>query len=220
MVIKGEAVADIGADHALLSIYLLEENLAPSVIIGELGDGPYERALQAVSHCNVKEKIEVRQGDGLQILEPGEVSSIVIAGMGGNTISDILAYDWKKAASFKYYVFQPMSKAGVLRKALAEQGWPIIEERLLYENGHYYVLICSKPGFKPYELDDLEIDIGPLILKGDKRIKNEFLKIYQAKYNNIYKNLVYSGNNNKLILIEEYKNKIKRLEALIDADQS
>lgn len=220
MIIKGKAVADIGADHALLSIYLLENNLVPGVIIGELGDGPYQRAVRAVNDSKVSDWIDARQGDGLQVLQSGEVSSVIIAGMGATTIVEILSYDWEKSNSFERFVFQPMSKAEYLRKELAFRGWPIIEERLVKENDQLFVLIAAQPGDEAYAMDDLELEIGPYILKADNEYKAEFINLYLDKYRKIVSNLNKSTSAATKEVAANYTKKILRLEEMLNAGQS
>jgi tRNA (adenine22-N1)-methyltransferase len=219
MVIKGKKAADIGADHALLPIYLIENNLAPQVIIGELGDGPYQRAWNAVQASSVKNRIELRQGDGLQVLDYGEVKSVVLAGMGGDTMVEILAHDWNKAASFRRFIFQPMSKAQILRQRLASRGWIIEEERLGLENGHFFQVIASRPANCPYLLKDLEIEIGAAVLKADDELKKGFIQVYLHKYERIYEELLGSSLYRNRLLAEDYKAKIVKLEEILGASK-
>ena len=171
MLLKGEPAADIGADHALLSIYIIKEDIVPKVIIGELTPGPFAKAQNAVKKSGLSQKIEVRQGSGLQILKKAEVGNVIIAGMGGETIVDILSFDWAKAQSFSHYVFQPMSREQVLRRELALQGWPIIDETLVKEKDRYYVVISSSPGNQPYKLSVLQSEIGPVILETENKLE-------------------------------------------------
>jgi tRNA (adenine22-N1)-methyltransferase len=217
MVIKGEKVADIGADHALLPIYLIENQIAPQVIIGELGDGPYLRAWNAVQASSVHKSIELRQGDGLQVLHHGEAKSVVLAGMGGDTMVEILAHDWNKAASFRRFVFQPMSKAQVLRQRLASRGWIIEDERLGSENGRFFQVIAVRPANCPYILTDLEMEIGVAALRVDDELKREFIQVHLQKYQRIYQDLMGSPLHRNRLLAENYKGKIERLEEILGA---
>ncbi len=219
MVIKGEKVADIGADHALLPIYLIENQIVPRVIIGELGDGPYLRAWSAVQASSASNSIDLRQGNGLQILDYGEVKSVVLAGMGGDTIVDILSYDWDKAASFQRFVFQPMTKAQVLRQRLASRGWIIEEERLGTENGRFFQVIASRPANCPYILTDLEMEISAASLRADDELKRGFIQLYLQKYKRIYENLMGSPLHRNRLLAEDYKKKIARLEEILVASK-
>lgn len=211
----GETVADIGSDHALLPIYLIENHITDRVIIGELGDGPYRRAEKAVKASSASNKIELRQGNGLQVLEHGEVQKVILAGMGGDTIVEILADDWKKAASFKTFIFQPMSKAAVLRQHLASQGWMMEEERLGEERGRMFLLLVYSPADCPYQLNDLESEIGISILRADTELKRRYINRYLIGYNKIREKLLGSHLPSNQVLVQKYQDKIIRLEALL-----
>lgn len=214
MLIRGEAAADIGADHALLSIFLVKENIVPWIIASEFTDGPYFRLSQAVQNSPVKDRIIVRQGDGLEVLATGEVENVIIAGMGGDTIVNILSADWQKAGSFRRFVFQPMSRAAILRQALTIQGWAIIDERLVREHGRFYNIIASRPGNKPYELSPLQMELGPLILKNSSKYKREYIKTSWEKYDKIYRSLLKSRKINK-VEIESYRKLLMELEEIL-----
>ncbi len=217
MVIAGEPVADIGSDHAYLPLFLVENNVVPWAIAGELGDGPYKRALQALSRSAMQERIELRQGDGLQVLAFAEVSTVIIAGLGGDSIAAILEYDWQKSGSFKRFILQPMSRAGVLRKCLADRGWPIAEEKLVMENEQYFPIIISQPGSQPYQLDELEAEIGPQILQSNDKIKRGLIVSYVEKYGKVYRNLIRSTQPENHVLAQKYLEMIQRLEVILDA---
>lgn len=220
MIIKNESLADIGADHALLPLYLLEHQLVPAVIIGELGDGPYQRSLQAVRASEMAAYITVRQGDGLEVLDRGEVHTVVLAGMGADTIVDILSRDHEKAQSFRRFVFQPMSKAGVLREFLARHGWPVIEEKLIWENEKYFQVLASEPGHTPYHLTALEMELGKEVLRADYDIKRSFLNLYLHKYTKVYNGLLAADQEDLRDLAADYYKRIKELEMILGASSS
>jgi tRNA (adenine22-N1)-methyltransferase len=215
MIIMGEPTADIGADHGELAKYLVEKQLVPRVIASELGNGPYRRLLTSLHDSPGREMIEVRQGNGLTVLHPGEVVNVVIAGLGGEAMVEILSRDGQKAASFKRYVFQPMSRPGSLRRELSQKGWPILEERLVEENGRLFVAISSSPGNKPYRLSALEIDIGPLLLQSKDMFRTRYLKSYLHKYKQAYSGLLKAGTIQNVSLLDAYHSKIKELEAIL-----
>ena len=219
LVITGEPVADIGSDHAYLPIYLVRNGMVPWAVAGELGDGPYERAHQALCQSGMQERIKLRQGDGLQVLELGEVSTVIVAGLGGESIADILEHNWQKSNSFKRFILQPMSRAGVLRKTLAAKGWPILDEILIRENEHYYAIILSQPGDQPYELDELEAEIGLQILKANDSKKRGFIASYAEKYEKAYRSLSCSPQPENRVLAQEYLERKQRLEMILDASQ-
>lgn len=213
----GDNMADIGSDHARLPIYLLKNARVPSAVASELGDGPYQRTLAAVRSCHLQDRIEVRQGDGLQTLETAEVATVVIAGLGGDSIAAILSWDWAKANSFQKYIFQPMTKADVLRKTLAANGWPVLQEKLLLDNGRHVVIIVSQPGRSPYPIDEITAELGAEILKADNEIKREYLFKFLEKYTRIYASLEYSGRQDKQAIADACRDKIARLEMILGA---
>lgn len=208
-------MADIGADHALLSIYLVEKQIAPRVIATELGDGPYQRLCKAVDSSPYANCIVVRQGDGLQPLQPGEVKSVVIAGMGGDTMVQVLSYDWTKASSFDSFVFQPMSRPGALRGALAQQGWELTDEKLVEQNQHLFSILAAIPGGHPYHLSPLELDIGPILLRQTGPVAQAYRQQFWRSYQRTRQSLLQSKTSHSSHLLKEVEDKLERLEVYL-----
>lgn len=213
--LPGQLAADIGADHALLSIYLIEQQIAPRVIATELGDGPYQRLCKAVENSPYSNSIEVRQGDGLQPIQPGEVESVVMAGMGGDTMVQVLSYDWAKASSFANFVFQPMSRPGALRGALAQQGWELTEEKLVEQNHHLFSILVATPGGQPYHLSALELDIGPILLRHTSPVAQAYRQQFWRSYQRTRQSLLESKSNRSTHLLKEVDNKLEALEVYL-----
>ncbi|HWP95852.1 MAG TPA: class I SAM-dependent methyltransferase [Syntrophomonadaceae bacterium] len=213
-------VADIGSDHVLLPLFLLEKQGIPEAIITELGDGPYKRAQSTIEKSPWRNCIQLRQGDGLQPLRKGEAGSVVIAGLGGDTITEILERDWQKAESFQHYVLQPMSRAAVLRECLAERGWPIERETLVGEKDKIFVIISVRPGRSPYYLSPLEKDLGPVILRSDSPWKNAYLQSWRKKYQKVVQGIRQAGAPEQELRLEEYLQKIEALEVMAGVSHS
>ena len=91
LVLPGKAAADIGTDHNYLPVYLVKNGICPYVIASDKAPQPYENACQLVELLSLTRQISVRLGDGLQVLEPGEAATVVMTGMGGRLMMDILA---------------------------------------------------------------------------------------------------------------------------------
>jgi len=150
---QGESVADIGADHGYLPLCLLREGVSPFAILTDAEPGPLERARESVERaCGASssmpphvEQIDLRQGDGLKPLTEGEVDVVVIAGMGGETISGILMADMAKARSFRKYILQPRTKTDMLRGWLAGAGWTVLAEVAGEEKGRMCDIIVCQP---------------------------------------------------------------------------
>ena len=155
--------ADIGTDHGYLAISLLREGRASFVVASDKNQGPYEAAKRTVRENAVSdEEISVRLGDGLQVLEPGEVDTACIAGMGGVLMIKILEDAPAVTKELETLVLQPMNGAQELRHWLYGHGWHITDESLAVADGRIYEIIQAKQGRKkmPAALDLL---IGPVL---------------------------------------------------------
>lgn len=162
MVPTGLTLADIGTDHAYLPIYLVEQNIVPCAIAGDVHQGPYLSAQNAVSSLQLEHRISVRLGNGLEVVKPGEADVVAIAGMGGATIIDILQSCPEVTRTVKRLILQPMIAASLVRKWLHIHGWQIVEEQLVEEEGKLYQIIAAEPGESP-EYETILDEIGPLL---------------------------------------------------------
>lgn len=138
-------MADIGSDHALLPIYLVQEKNISFAVAGELNAGPYQAARDNVEKAGLSDKIQVRQGDGLSVVKAGEVDAVVIAGMGGKLICRILDEGKNKLESAQHLILQPNVGESFVREWLRQHRWFLQDEALLEEDGHFYeILFASK----------------------------------------------------------------------------
>lgn len=160
---QGSVLADIGTDHAYLPVWLLQQHKIKYAIAGDIAQGPCEAAKNTVAMFGMKNKVEVRCGSGLQVLQTGEADCIVIAGMGGSTIVDILQADIKLAQQAKVLVLQPMAGASALRRWLCDNGWRLEDEDLVADGSHLYEIIVAMPG-KATEYTDAQLEVGPCLL--------------------------------------------------------
>lgn len=177
-------VADIGSDHGLLSVYLIQKKIAQKVIAVEKAAGPAAATRRAVAAAGLTGRIEVRSGEGLFPLAEGEVEVIVIAGMGGETIAGILAAGTSVARAAKLVVAQPMNRVGFLRRWLTQNGWRIHEEGLAKERTRVYQVIAAVPG-TGRELNWMEEELGPRLLASShpllKELAARLLQYYERK---------------------------------------
>jgi tRNA (adenine22-N1)-methyltransferase len=132
-VIDCESLADIGTDHGKLPISLLMNEIIKRAIFCDINEGPIAIAIQNINKENLKGQYEIRIGNGIEKLEYSEVDCIVIAGMGGLLIKDILTKDLKKTRSFKKIILQPRSNEEKLRKWILENSFLIVDEELVRE---------------------------------------------------------------------------------------
>ncbi|SMC94203.1 tRNA (adenine(22)-N(1))-methyltransferase [Sporomusa malonica] len=162
MVPSGSTPADIGTDHAYLPIYLVQQNIVPCAIAGDVHQGPYLSAQNAVASVHLEHHIFVRLGNGLEVVKPGEADVVVIAGMGGATIIDILRSCPEVTRTLKRLILQPMIAASLVRNWLHTHSWQIVEEQLVEEDGKLYQIIAAEPGESP-AFETVLNEIGPLL---------------------------------------------------------
>ena len=113
--------ADIGTDHGYLPVWLLQQGRIVSAIAADIGEEPLQHARRTAEEYGIG-KIEFRLCDGLKGIQPQEADTIVIAGMGGETMIHILsAAPWTKVPGAVTLLLQPMTKAGDI--ALQMSGW-------------------------------------------------------------------------------------------------
>ncbi len=188
---QGDVLADIGTDHAYLPIAVAERGLCTKVIATDLHKNPYQSACQAVLDSGLDDKIEVRLGDGLKPLQPGEAQTVVLAGMGGGTIVNILANASNVLASVSRLIMQPMADASTLRLWLVSHGWRLYEEQLIKENERIYEILVAVPGIEQ-EKDLLRIELGPRLLENKDLLLKDYLDKQKEEYQKILRGLARS----------------------------
>lgn len=216
----GSKVADIGTDHAILPISLVENNVVDKAIATDVAKNPAKIAMDAIEDADLSKEIEVRVGSGFDPIHPAdEIDTFIIAGMGGELISQIIASADKKL--FKRnseLILQPNNEEQVVRETLIDNEFEIIFENIIFEKGHYYQIIVAKKEseIKKHSKLELELEFGPYLLSN----KNDFFIQKWEKelkiLNDILKKLD-KKNNEQLKRMVEIENKIKQIkEALND----
>lgn len=204
LVNNDEVVIDVGTDHALLIIYLIKKQIIKYGYGSDLRQGPLNSAQQNVELFALQDKIKLILCDGLNDL-PLDASTIIIAGMGGETIINILKGDLKKINN-QTLILQPNTQVSDVRRFLLGNGFKIIDENIIYEDGHYYEMIKVNKGHQILTPD--EIDFGPILLSKKSDI---FKKKYQKEIDKCTKilNKLDDTYNKRKQELKEYIERIK-----------
>ncbi|MCL6442944.1 MAG: class I SAM-dependent methyltransferase [Alicyclobacillus sp.] len=142
--VKQDAVlVDVGTDHARLPIHLLQTGRIRRAIATDIADGPCAAARRAVEAAGLTQRIEVRKGDGLRTVAPGEVDTIAIAGMGGGTAAAILAAGVSVLTRADRVVVQPMNVSEAVRRFLYMHAFHLVEEQVVPEDGRLYEVLAA-----------------------------------------------------------------------------
>lgn len=161
----GAVIADIGADHAHLCCRAIQEHIAQEAIAGEVRKGPLQQSVSTITELGMNGKVSVRLGDGLDVIRPGEANCIVIAGMGGELIAEILERGQSKLDERTTLVLQPNIREPLVRDWLNTHGWQIVNETVAEEQPHFYEVICARySGTVQRPLSAAERLMGPVLI--------------------------------------------------------
>lgn len=154
----GHAAADIGCDHGKLSAALAGSGRCPLVLACDLRPDPLNKARRRCAPYG--ERVQCRLGSGLSVVQPGEVDDIVIAGMGAETIMEILeAAPWVFDPRYNL-VLVPATKHSILRRWLARCGFALVGETLCQAAGRWYAVMNARYAGTEHEPEGLECLCG------------------------------------------------------------
>lgn len=176
-VAEGSIVADIGSDHALLPVYLVQSQKVGFAIAGEVNDGPLQAAKTQVQQAGLEAFISPRKGDGLAVIDAGEVNTITICGMGGTLMRDILEAGRLagKLEGVTQLVLQPNIGEDAVRYWLSDHGFIIVDEAILEEDGKIYEIIHAHKSEHAAQLNEQLYDPNKLGLYLPDEIKKILL---------------------------------------------
>ena len=184
---EGAHFADIGSDHAYLPCYVCLRDQKAKAVAGEVNIGPFNSAKSTVEAYHLSNRIDVRLGNGLEVLgDDTDIKQVVIAGMGGSLIKTILDEGKSKLSSVQRIIAQPNVDERNVRRWLLKEGFIVIDETIMEENGHRYeIIVADKKGtdelIDPYTKKQLERQLlfGPILLKNKTGI---FHEKWQSEY--------------------------------------
>lgn len=187
-----KTVADIGADHGYLTKVLIEENRAKAVIATDISKASLEKTANLAKKYGFLDKILLKVGDGLKILNKGEAQIVVIAGMGGNEIIKILEENTDK--TFDKFIFQPMQNTINLREYLIKHNYEIIKDFIVKDRKKFYNTIVARFSTNKQNLSKKQIEFGltNLDLRG-----NDFIEYLSEYINN--NEIIYEKSKSKII---------------------
>lgn len=172
--VSGESAADVGCDHGKLAAYLIEQGIANKVYATDVSLDSIEKTERLKAKLGLPQ-IETILGDGLIPLANKEVESCIICGLGSITITEILLRDCDIAKNMQRFIFCPLKHVDLLRKFLAEHGYFMAEEDLVYENGRIYHIFVAEHG-EWVNFDDVDRYVGRRLIEKQHPLLKGFLK--------------------------------------------
>ncbi|SHJ50592.1 tRNA (adenine22-N1)-methyltransferase [Alicyclobacillus tolerans] len=220
------SLVDVGTDHALLPIAAVQMGRIHTAIASDVAVGPVERASKQISQAGLTDLIDVRLGDGLSTVQPGEVDTVVIAGMGGSTITEILMQSPSVVEHTRMLLLQPMNAYSKLRQWLYQHHFFLQDESILKEDGRFYQCIQAirnEYAFDvAYQLFPDEWDkrmayqYGPLNLQRPTIDVEQYLQVEIQKYQNILQQMPHPNYN--ISYLPRFETDKRRQELLGDIE--
>ena len=197
-------LADIGTDHGYVPIYLVSEGIIPSALAMDINVGPLERAKEHIIMEGLEDKIKVRLSNGLDKLKDCEADSVLIAGMGGALIIDILERGREVVKSVKELILSPHSEIDEVRKYLVKNDYVITKEEMIYDSSKYYVIMkCIRREviireesseasvFLNDKYEEYEYLYGKRLIESKSAVLTEYLKKEKLNFGKIIDNIKY-----------------------------
>ena len=176
MVTEGNRLVDVGCDHGYLPVYLMLQHKIPGAIATDVGKGPLARAQEHIAQYHMEAYIETRLCNGLSEIRSGEGDTLVIAGMGGPLMERILSEGRHALPGFQELILQPQSDIPHFRRFVMQNGYQIIQEEMILEEGKFYPIMkaVQYEGEGPAVWSREEEMFGRLLLER----KHPVLKLY------------------------------------------
>ncbi len=209
---NANTLADIGCDHGNVAVFAVLEGRAKKAIACDISAPSLKKAEELAEKKGLFNKITARVGDGLTVLEPKEADAIVIAGMGGLLIQEILQGKESVAKGANILVLSPNKNAKELRQFLAAGGYEILRDQIVLEKGKFYAVISATPGNVWEEEEDFYYEIGRKAIENKEEYLQEYLQ-YKLNEASRIKEQMQDGNagEKNVCMVEEKIKKIKEV---------
>lgn len=201
-------LADIGTDHAYIPIYLTQQKKITEAVALDVNEGPLQRAEEHIRENGLEAEIETRLSNGFQALQPGEVQSAVIAGMGGGLVIRILTEGAEVVRKLEECILQPQSEIEKVRAFLLEKGYEFLEEDMVCEDGKYYPMMHVIHGHME-SWTDIEWKYGAFLLKERNPVLWDFLKKEAQSLTDVIHSLEQVSGERAKERLDELKHRLK-----------
>jgi len=200
---------DVGTDHAYIPIYLYKKGLIKRAVATDISIGSVEKANINIIKYNCKDIIETRCGNGLETIKEFERPDIVIiAGIGGILMVNILKKGIKTIENVKRMILQPQRDIYKVRKYIHSINFKIVDENMIFEAGKYYNVIICEHG-KDLIYSETDYLFGKKLVDKKNSILKEFINHEMYKIDKAINFIKSNNKNNNIDKLNELNNKIK-----------
>lgn len=178
---KGAHLADVGTDHGYVPLWLLQEGRISTAIASDLREGPLQRAVASAKAAGLSDRVEFLLCDGLSPTWEGRCDTVIIAGMGGETIVEILQRaPWTKQDVL--LILQPQSKLEVLHTWLHQNDYTISHARLVKDAGRIYSIYAVRGGASRAPFTPGEPYVNRILLEQRDLLLPDYLDSFIQKF--------------------------------------
>ena len=178
-------VIDVGCDHGLLSIYIYLNKKNVRIIASDINEKPLSEARKNLKKYNLEDKIELRLSNGIKNYTSNEFDTLIISGLGGVTISNIVNEDKDKLENTKNIIIQSNNNIPMIRKVISKLNYKITNEKLVKENNIIYTIIVFEKSNKKIRYKKEDLFIGPILKNSNDEYLKEYLRQEIKKRGNI-----------------------------------
>lgn len=216
---KNSIVADIGTDHGLVPIYLSKKKISKRIIGIDISEKSLLKLKSKIENNLEYQNIFPMVSDGLKVLKPFEVDTIIISGMGGLLISKIISESPEVAKSANTLILQGNNNIEALRKFLHENGYAIVDESDVFENNKYYQILKVESGLEVYK-KDYYYEFGKVLI--DKGSVNliDYIKLEIEKIDNIIEDIKTLSKDDMTEKVESFNERKIYLKQVVEEIES
>lgn len=192
-ILHGTSIVDVGTDHGYIPIYLALYKNLKRIIAMDINEGPLAKARKNIIQYNLQSQIELRLSDGLEAVKPGEVDTLIISGMGGLLMQDILEQKEDVVEKLDRMILQPQTEVPSVRKTLHNLGFVIWDEHMIYEDEKYYIIIVGVRGIEKYD-HPYEYAYGKKLIEKKDPYFIRYIDEEKTKYGSLLEKLANNPN--------------------------
>lgn len=215
LVPEGCFLADIGCDHGYVSIYLARKKRCARILAMDVNPGPLAIARAHIQQENLQESIFCRLSDGLSALAPGEVDTVLLAGMGGILICRILEAKPEVLTGIDTLILQAQSDWGMVRQTIWKLGFMIDEEQVCQDAGKYYLVIRAIRGKEQKSYTEEEVTYGRLLPQRKDKRYEQWLQKEKKKREAVLHELQKHETKNSLKRISELQKEVACIQWIV-----
>ena len=208
----GASVIDVGTDHGYVPNFLCENKISRDIIATDISKNSLEKSIELTRELGNEKYIR-------NILANGIVNenrdNIIIAGLGGIQIAEIILNSIEISEVSKKLILQPMQKANILRRELNNMGFAIIDEEIIFEDDRYFEIILARYSGKKEISEEIDFYFSKALIEKKDKVYLDFLRERKNDIEKILNSFV-SDNSRSKNRRKELFNLLKKTEEAID----